>query len=94
MYSQLYPNTKFSGLRLFTVYGDNMRPDLAIYKFMDAMYKHNDIHIYGDGMQMRDFTYIDDVVDGIIHIMKSNKYWQCETFDIGRGEPESINNLL
>ena len=94
MYSQLYVNTKFTGLRLFTVYGNNMRPDLAIYKFIDAMYKNKDIHIFGDGYQTRDFTYIDDVVSAITHILESDKHWNCEMFDIGRGESKSVNELL
>ena len=93
-FSKEYPDTKYTGLRFFTVYGKNMRPDLGMYKFIDAMYKNQEIHIYGDGEQTRDFTYIDDVVNGVISIMESDKEWKCEMFDLGNGTPISINKLL
>jgi UDP-glucuronate 4-epimerase len=65
-YSSLYglPTT---GLRLFTVYGPWSRPDMALCKFANAMLMGNPIQIYNHGRHRRDFTYIDDVIDGIIN---------------------------
>ena len=53
-------------LRLFTVYGPRQRPDLAIHKFARLIEQGKPIPIYGDGSMMRDFTYIDDIIDGIV----------------------------
>jgi UDP-glucuronate 4-epimerase len=52
-------------LRLFTVYGPRQRPDLAIHKFARLMSESKEIPFYGDGSTERDYTYVDDVVDGI-----------------------------
>ena len=51
-------------LRFFTVYGPEQRPDLAIHKFTDCLLNDNVIHVYGDGHNVRDYTYIDDIVEG------------------------------
>ncbi len=53
-------------LRFFTVYGPRQRPDMAFNKFIRAMLEDRDIMVYGDGRQTRDFTYVDDIVDGLI----------------------------
>jgi nucleoside-diphosphate-sugar epimerase len=53
-------------LRFFTVYGPRQRPDMAFHKFIRAMLEEREIVIYGDGTQTRDFTYIDDIVDGLV----------------------------
>jgi len=53
-------------LRFFTVYGPRQRPDMAFNKFMRAMLEDRDIVVYGDGRQTRDFTYVDDIVDGLM----------------------------
>ncbi len=67
-YSHLYgiPST---GLRFFTVYGPWGRPDMALYKFADSIMKGKPIDIYNYGKMTRDFTYIDDIIEGIIRIM-------------------------
>jgi len=59
------PTTAF---RFFTVYGPFGRPDMALFKFVDAILKGQPIDIYGEGMMSRDFTYIDDLVEGIIRL--------------------------
>ena len=94
MYSNLYPKTKFTGLRFFTVYGDNIRTDLAISKFMKSIEKNETIYIYGDGNQSRDFTYIDDVTEAIKRIVESDKNWKSEVFDVGYGESITVNELV
>lgn len=67
-YSHLYgiPTT---GLRFFTVYGPWGRPDMAYFKFVDAIAKGKPIEVYNHGKMKRDFTYIDDVVEGIVRLL-------------------------
>jgi UDP-glucuronate 4-epimerase len=74
-YSHLYkvPTTAF---RFFTVYGPWGRPDMALFKFVKAMLEDSEIEIYGEGLMSRDFTYIDDLVSGIIglsHVVPSEE---------------------
>lgn len=75
VYSHLY-GIRFIGLRFFTVYGPRQRPDLAIHKFSESILSHREIEIYGNGSSTRDYTYIDDIVDGIILSLsyRSSKY--------------------
>jgi len=67
-YSHLYqlPTT---GLRFFTVYGPWGRPDMALFLFADAMLKNNPIDVFNDGNMVRDFTFIDDIVEGVIRVL-------------------------
>ena len=67
-YSHLYgiPTT---GLRFFTVYGPWGRPDMALFKFTKAVLAGEAINVYGDGQLVRDFTYIDDIVEGIMRVL-------------------------
>jgi len=58
------------GLRYFTVYGPRQRPDMAFHKFIKALLLGDEIVIYGDGKQSRDFTYIDDIVEGTIRCLE------------------------
>lgn len=67
-YSHLY-GTPTSGLRFFTVYGPWGRPDMAPFKFVDAMLKGQTIEIYNHGQQMRDFTYVDDIVESSLRVL-------------------------
>ena len=69
VYSHLFklPTT---GLRFFTVYGPWGRPDMGYYLFADAILKNEPIKVFNQGMMKRDFTYIDDIVDGIVHVME------------------------
>lgn len=65
VYSELY-DIRFLALRFFTVYGPRQRPDLAIHKFLRLMSNGEQITLYGDGSSRRDYTYIDDIVDGVM----------------------------
>jgi UDP-glucuronate 4-epimerase len=69
-YSHLYglPTT---GLRFFTVYGPWGRPDMALFKFAKAIIEDQPIQIYNNGKHRRDFTYIDDIVEGVIRVLKT-----------------------
>jgi len=81
-----------TSLRFFTVYGPRQRPDLAIHKFAKLIEQDKPIPVYGDGSMMRDFTYIDDIIDGIVAAMQ-----KCAGFNIynlGRASPISVNDLV
>ena len=93
MYSNL-SDMKFSGLRFFTVYGEGIREDLAISKFIKAMKNNEQLYVYSDGSQSRDFTYVDDICEAIKLIVESYKVWKNEVFDIGYGESTTINELI
>ncbi len=67
VYSQLY-GVPVSGLRFFTVYGPWGRPDMALFKFTRAILAGEPIDIYNHGKMIRDFTYIDDIVEGIVRV--------------------------
>ncbi|MEM2385331.1 MAG: SDR family NAD(P)-dependent oxidoreductase [Candidatus Bathyarchaeia archaeon] len=79
-------------LRLFTVYGPRVRPDMAIYKFAQAIYNQEELTLYNEGKLRRDYTYISDVVDGILLAMK--KKFTYEIFNIGSGNPIEIIYLV
>ena len=83
-------------LRFFTVYGPKQRPDLAINKFTRLMLEDKEIPMFGDGSTSRDYTYIDDIVDGII---KSCKYVEknkniYEILNIGNSSPTSLKEMI
>jgi UDP-glucose 4-epimerase len=79
-------------LRYFTVYGPGQRPDMAFHVFLKAMLKDREIAIFGNGEQTRDFTYIDDIVEGTLLATKGD----CEgkTFNLGGGARTSLNEVL
>jgi len=79
-------------LRFFTVYGPRQRPDLAIHRFAKLIEQDKPIPVYGDGTMMRDFTYIDDIIDGTVAAMN-----KCEGFNIynlGKSQPITVNDLI
>jgi UDP-glucuronate 4-epimerase len=85
-YSYLY-GIRAVCLRFFTVYGPRQRPDLAIHKFTDLIHRGKPIDVYGDGTARRDFTYIDDTIQGIVASIQH----QGAPFDIfNLGESETI----
>jgi UDP-glucuronate 4-epimerase len=83
-YSQLY-DIPTTGLRFFTVYGPWGRPDMALFLFAEAARKGEAINVYNHGDMMRDFTYVDDIVEGIFratkHIPQKNKTWNGQNPD-------------
>jgi UDP-glucuronate 4-epimerase len=68
-YSHLW-NIPTTAARFFTVYGPWGRPDMALFKFVDAMLKDQSIDVFNHGVMERDFTYIDDLVEGLVRLMK------------------------
>lgn len=95
-YSHLY-GFKSIGLRFFTVYGPYGRPDMAIYKFTDAIYKNKKIDLYGSGKMLRDCTYVDDIVIGIIKTLKNkttSRDYNHNIYNIGYGKPVTVKTIL
>lgn len=89
VFSEIY-GLNIISLRLFTVYGPRMRPDLAISIFTTKALKNEPIEIFGDGSKTRDFTYLDDVVEANLLAMRKDG---SEVYNIGSGSRISINEL-
>lgn len=85
-YSHLY-DLKCTGLRFFTVYGPWGRPDMALFLFTDAIVKGKPIKIFNNGKMKRDFTYIDDIIEGVYRVMgrlpEANVDWDGQNPDPG-----------
>lgn len=83
-----------TGLRFFTVYGPWGRPDMALYKFVDNIVHGTEIEVYNDGNMSRDFTYIDDIVDGVIIALESMEHGKNEIYNIGYGERVQLMDFV
>jgi len=90
-YNQLY-NISSTGLRFFTVYGPRGRPDMAPFKFIDRVAKGKPIQCYGDGSAVRDFTFIGDIVDGILRSI--DRPYSFQIFNLGRGEGVQLSDFI
>ena len=80
------------GLRYFSVYGPWGRPDMALFKFTEKILKDEAIDVYGEGKMERDFTYIDDIVEGIMMVLK--KDFDFEIFNLGYGSPSGLMDFI
>lgn len=80
-------------LRFFTVYGPGQRPDLAIHKFTDRIYNDRPIQQYGDGSTRRDYTYVDDIIDGVMGAVnyQGNNF---EIFNLGESDTTTLSELI
>ena len=86
-------NLPITSLRFYTVYGPRGRPDMAIRKFFDLMLKNKEILVYGDGEQIRDFTFISDIINGLI--LAGEKHESAgEVFNLGCSSPITVNQLV
>jgi UDP-glucuronate 4-epimerase len=108
-YSHLY-NLPVTGLRFFTVYGPWGRPDMAVYLFTKAILEGKPIKVFNYGKQQRDFTYVDDIVEGIVRIAKQpaqpNNKWSggkpdpssskapYKIHNIGNNQPVELMHLI
>jgi UDP-glucuronate 4-epimerase len=100
-YSHLY-NIPSTGLRFFTVYGPWGRPDMAYYKFAEAILKNKPIEVYNNGNMLRDFTFINDIIEGIIAAI--NHVPSCKSnlpqsapfllYNLGNNKPEKLTYLI
>jgi UDP-glucuronate 4-epimerase len=79
-------------LRYFTVYGPRQRPDLAIHKFVRLIEQDKPIPVYGDGSMMRDFTYIDDIIDGTVAAI--NRCAGYNIYNLGESRPITVSDLI
>jgi len=82
-----------TSLRFYTVYGPRGRPDMAIRKFFNLILQDKEITIYGDGEQLRDFTYISDIINGLI-LAGENFESAGNVFNLGCSNPIKINDLI
>ena len=102
-YSKLY-NIPSTGLRFFTVYGPAGRPDMAYFGFTNKLLKSQTIQIYNYGNCRRDFTYVDDIVEGIVRVMKKAPEKKngedglpippYAVYNIGGGQPENLLDFV
>jgi len=105
-YSYLY-NIPTTGLRFFTVYGPWGRPDMALFKFVKNILEDKPIDVYNYGRMKRDFTYIDDIIEGVVRVIdnppKPNPNWDgrpsesiapYKVYNIGRGKPVELMEFI
>jgi UDP-glucuronate 4-epimerase len=79
-------------LRIFTAYGPRQRPEMAIHKFTRLIDQGEKIPIYGDGSSRRDYTYIDDLIDGILAVIRYHKGF--EVYNLGESQTTSLKELI
>jgi UDP-glucuronate 4-epimerase len=91
LYQKLY-GINSAGMRFFTVYGPHGRPDMAPEKFLTNIYLGKEIQKYGDGSSRRDYTYIDDVIQGLIKV--TTKQIGFKVYNIGNSETTSLNEFI
>lgn len=94
-YSHLY-GIKATGLRFFTVYGPWGRPDMAYFSFANKILQGEPITVYGDGSMQRDFTYIDDIVEGVVRLLdKAPETTPAhDVYNIGNNRPVALLTFI
>jgi UDP-glucuronate 4-epimerase len=92
VFSSLY-GIRFIALRFFTVYGPSQRPDLAIHKFIKSILTNQPITMYGNGSTSRDYTYVDDIVKGIVSAISYDKSL-FEIINLGNNYAVSLKELI
>jgi UDP-glucuronate 4-epimerase len=92
VFSSLY-GIRFIALRFFTVYGPSQRPDLAIHKFVKSMLSGQPITMYGDGSTSRDYTYVDDIVSGVLSAIDYDQS-MFEIINLGNSYSVSLKDLV
>jgi UDP-glucuronate 4-epimerase len=81
-----------TGLRFFTVYGPRGRPDMAPFKFVDRVSRGMELPQYGDGSSSRDYTYIDDIVDGVVRAV--DRPYPYQVFNLGKGSGTKLSEFI
>ena len=94
-YGHLY-GFKTTGLRFFTVYGPWGRPDMAYFLFADAIAKNQAIKVFNNGKMERDFTFIDDIVNGVVKVLEKNVEDRIhyKIYNIGNNKVENLENFI
>jgi UDP-glucuronate 4-epimerase len=91
VYNRLF-GVRSTGLRFFTVYGPWGRPDMALFLFTDAVLRGHPMKIFGHGKMRRDFTYVDDIVSGILASLDRN--YPFEIINLGAGRSEELMDFV
>lgn len=91
-YSEVY-KMSFTALRFFTVYGPRQRPDLAINKFISLIQNNKPITLFGNGSTSRDYTFIDDIIQGILKAIEYNDK-MFDIFNLGNSYPIQLSEML
>jgi UDP-glucuronate 4-epimerase len=81
-----------TGLRFFTVYGPRGRPDMAPFKFVDLVSRGMELPQYGDGTSSRDYTYVDDIVDGVVRAV--DRPYPYQVFNLGKGSGTKLSEFI
>lgn len=92
-YSNIY-NLKTTGLRFFTVYGPWGRPDMAYYSFTKSIIENKEISVFNNGNLKRDFTYIDDIVEGLEKVISRSDEQKYKVYNIGNNEPVELLKFI
>lgn len=97
-YSHLY-RIPATGLRFFTVYGPFGRPDMAYFKFANKIFNGETIQVYNNGDMLRDFTYVDDIVEGISHMLNhppklNEEHDPFKVYNIGNNHPVRLMKFI
>jgi UDP-glucuronate 4-epimerase len=82
------------GLRFFTVYGPWGRPDMAYWSFFEAIQNNEPIKVFNYGRNRRDFTYIDDIIQGVMAALTSETLESCEIINLGHNEPVELMTFI
>jgi UDP-glucuronate 4-epimerase len=90
-YHHLY-EMNIACLRFFTAYGPRQRPEMAIHKFIRLIDQGKKVPIYGDGSSRRDYTYIDDIIDGVLSAIHHHRRY--ETYNLGESQTTSLMELI
>lgn len=90
-YNKIY-GIKITCLRLFTVYGPRGRPEMAPYRFTELIYGGKEIHMFGDGSSKRDYTYVNDIVGGIVSAI--DKDFGFEVINLGNSKPIELRKFI
>ncbi|MEI6137656.1 MAG: GDP-mannose 4,6-dehydratase [Mariniphaga sp.] len=90
-YSHLYGFDIFC-MRFFTVYGPRQRPEMAIHQFVRKILKGETIQLYGDGFSQRDYTYVSDIVQGLVNVLDRLKGY--EIINLGESQPIALRDLI
>jgi len=90
-YHHLY-QLNVTGLRFFTVYGPRGRPDMAPFKFIDRVSRGQELQQFGDGSSSRDYTYVDDIVNGIVRAV--DRPYPYQIFNLGKGSGTSLKDFI
>ena len=91
VYHHLY-GVRVTLLRFFTVYGPRQRPDMAIHKFVRLISQEDPVPMYGDGSSRRDYTYIDDIIDGVVRCV--DRPFDYEVMNLGEHHTTSLAELI